>query len=483
MCLKQLRVLACAGLLTLLAGDTAVTQLPLGLRQGALTGGVASRSYPSQRYAVYLPPQFNPRVPTPVLFVLDYRGRARVAAEVFQPAAARFGWVVMSSNNSASDEAARTTVAALQAMWTDAHDFFTVDERRRYIAGLSGTARTATWAATNAPGTVAGVIGAAAGFSPLSAPSPATDFLYFGTVGDADYNYWEMRALDRRLDELDRPHRIEQFTGGHGWMPRPLAMNAIEWMELRAMQSGRRARDEDLVRALWMRDLHDVDTLEEAGRPLAAWRRLRAIERDYHGLRPEADLARIGTRSDRLSRLPSLLPDADREARALEAHDARIAAALRVVGLAFPPGAPAPVHPLDRTLAEVGVPALLAAAASPHRDTALDARRLLAELEVRTGFYLPVEAMQAGDDARAAFLLDVAKAINPNDSYAWFLRGKIFARATRTIEAMDALRRAVRHGFRTLDALEHDPAFDPLRGRPDFTRLVDQVRALWDYDR
>ena len=475
--------MACAGLLTLLAPHTAVTQLPSGLRHGRLTGSVVSASNPAQRYAVYLPPHFNRRTPTPVLFILDYRGRARVAAEVFLPAAARFGWILMSSNNSASDEAALTTVTALQAMWTDAHDMFTVDERRLYIAGLSGTARTATWVATNAPGTVTGVIAAAAGFAPLAPPSRTTPFLYFGTAGDTDYNYWELRALDRRLDELDRPHRVEQFTGGHGWMPRELARGAVEWMELRAMQSGSRPVDRDLVDLLWMRDLRDVATLEEAGRPFAAWRRLRAIVRDYTGLRSGEDLAGLRARSERLSTMPGLRPEADDEARAIAAHDARIATALRVVTLAFPPGAASPVHPVARTLAEIGVADLLAAAGSPDRETGRSARRLLAELDVQTGFYLPAEAIRAGADARAAYYLDIAHAINPNDSFAWYLRAKILARAARTTEAMDALSRAVRRGFRTLDALEHDPAFDPLRGRQDFARLVDQVRALWEYDR
>jgi hypothetical protein len=450
---------------------------------GAITGSIVSRSHPEQRYAIYLPTQFNPASPTPVLFVLDFRGRARVAAEVFQPAAERFGWVVMSANNSASDEAALTSVEALRAMWTDAHDMFKVDERRRYVAGLSGTARTATWVASNAPGTIAGIVAAAAGFSPLTPPSRAFDTRYFGTAGDTDYNYWEMRGLDRRLDELDRPHRIELFSGGHGWMPRDLAMSAVEWMELGAMQDGRRTIDRSLVDAMWMRELHDAATLEEAGRPFAAWLRLRAIARDYEGLRPQEEIAAIRLRGDRLSTLPGLQPDADAEARAAAWHDARVAAALRVVALAYPAGAVAPAHPVARTLAEMHVPELLADASSPDRARSLDARRVLAELDVRTGFYLPMEAMQAGDDGRAAFQLEIARAINPADSYAWFLRAKILARTGRTEEAIAALGLAVRNGFRTLDALEHDRAFGLLRRRRDFQRLVQQVRALWEYDR
>src|SRR3990170_864328 len=139
---------------------------PQDFPRGKLTGSVVSRADPGQSYAVYVPSTFDGHTPAPVLFIMDYRGRARTAAEVFVPAAERFGWILLSSNRTASDESPALALVALRAMWTDAHDLFPVDERRRYLAGLSGTARVATWLATRLPGTVAGVIGAAAGFTP-----------------------------------------------------------------------------------------------------------------------------------------------------------------------------------------------------------------------------------------------------------------------------------------------------------------------------
>src|SRR5688572_26992026 len=128
--------------------------------RGALIGSVRSQSNPDQHYAVYLPSSYDARTPAPVLFVMDYRGRARIAAEVFVPAAERFGWILVSSNHTSSDESPEPSLVALKAMWTDAHDLFSIDERRLYLAGLSGTARTSTWLATELPGRFAGVIGA-----------------------------------------------------------------------------------------------------------------------------------------------------------------------------------------------------------------------------------------------------------------------------------------------------------------------------------
>lgn len=453
------------------------------LPQGRLVGSVVSRANSAQHYAVYVPTSYRPGTPTPVLFIMDYRGRARVAAEVFRPAAEKFGWILMSSNDTASDEAPEPSLAALRAMWTDADDLFTVDPRRLYLAGLSGTARTATWLAHELKGTVAGVIGASAGFSPGLEPSHDLSFLYFGTAGDADYNYWEMRSLERRLTDLDVPHRVEYFAGPHAWMPQSLAMAALRWMELRAMKAGARPVDPALVEDAWWHDLEDIETLRDGGRPTAARRRLMAMTRDYEGLRSADDRTTISRLSLEVSSEPWLPAAVEAETAAAAAHKTRIEDSMAIIARAFPSSARQPAEPANSTLASLRVPQLLAAARGRDYAAAVAARRILSELDVQTGFYLPLAAVLEGDDARATFYLELAKSINPDDPFAWYLRAGLSARARRTAEAMDHLSRAVTLGFRTLDKLETDRAFDPLRGRPDFEALVARVRAVWDASR
>ena len=450
------------------------------LLPGRLTGSVVSRANPAQRYAVYLPTSFKPNTPAPVLFIMDYRGRARVAADVFRPAAEKYGWILMSSNDTSSDEAAGPSLEALKAMWTDAHDLFNVDPRRLYLAGLSGTARTATWIATEIKGTVAGVIGASAGLSPLLSPSADLPFAYFGTAGDADYNYWEMRLLERRLSELGVPHRMEYFSGVHGWMPTSLAMSAIGWMELRAMRTGLRPPDARLIEELWWQDQLSAEMLEESGRSAAASRRRRAMLRDYEGLRPAGDLAGLRQRDAALNAEPWLPEALAAEEAAAAAHKKRIDESMQIIARAYPKRSGKLATSVQATLDELRVPELLAAASGRDQAMALDAKRILAELDVQTGFYLPQESMQEQDDARAGFYLDLAKAINPEDPFAWFLRARVSARADQATETMENLARAVKLGFRTLDALETDHVFDSLRTRADFRALVDIVRAAWD---
>ena len=87
---------------------------------------------------------------------------------------------------------------------------------------------------------IAGVIASSAGY-PDSRPRASVPFAVFGTAGTEDFNYIEMRQLDRKLTS---PHYLAVFIGGHALPPDSVALEAIEWMELQAMKSGRRTRDD-----------------------------------------------------------------------------------------------------------------------------------------------------------------------------------------------------------------------------------------------
>ena len=83
---------------------------------------------------------------------------------------------------------------------------------------------------------IAGVIASSAGY-PDAKPRSSVPFALFGTAGTDDFNYLEMRQLDRRLTS---PHYVAIFSGGHTLPPDDVALEAIEWMEIQAMKSGRR---------------------------------------------------------------------------------------------------------------------------------------------------------------------------------------------------------------------------------------------------
>jgi dienelactone hydrolase len=444
--------------------------------RGQLVENVSSETTSGHRHAVYVPGSYDPSRPAPILYLMDPRGRARVAARQFQSAAERFGYILISSYDSASDVPPEVNLRAIQAMWDDSQRWFAIDGRRVYVAGFSGTARVATLLAHNRPEAITGVIGAAAGFHPGFRPSKDEKFLYFGTVGDADYNYREVEALEQLLVSLDRSHRIERFQGPHGWMPPALAMQAVEWLELRAMQAGTRSRDESLIDALWQRDDATAREAVAAARQLDAARRYAGMVRDFAGLRDVAQVRSFASRSLATPEARNELKRRQNDGRKLKEWIAHV---MQVISDAFPEGAGTPLR-LAGDLAQTLEITRMKTIAAAGGDAGLEAQRRLNELEVQLGFYLPHEASRAADFSRAAYYLSLALQINDRSPVTWYLMAQTSAAVNGRRDALAALQRSVDAGFRDLALLEADSAFRKLRTEPGFQAIVEHLKAAGD---
>jgi dienelactone hydrolase len=272
-----MKKLASALLLGVLAGGTAAAQ---DLPRGQIVDDVACADAPAQHYSLYLPSNFTPDRSWPVILAFDAGGRGRRGVERYQAGAEHFGYIVAGSNNSRNGPW-KPSLDAARAMATDVAARFPIDSRRIYTAGMSGGARVAMMVALHpeliaardhAP--VAGVFASSAGFPPGEFRD-SVPFPVFGTAGTDDFNYQEVRALERTLKS---PRRVLIFEGGHTWLPMEAATEGIEWMELQAMASGARPRNQSLVDDLFARRLARADALKNS---LDQMRELQSIARDF----------------------------------------------------------------------------------------------------------------------------------------------------------------------------------------------------------
>jgi len=238
---------------------------------------------PSQGYALYLPSNYSPERSWSLILAFDPRARGRSPVERFQKAAESYGYIVAGSNNSRNGSW-EVSMAAIEAMSADVYTRFRIDEKRVYTAGMSGGARVAMQVALGS-GRIAGVIASSAGF-PDSVPRKTAPFDVFGTAGTEDFNYLEMRLLDR---SLTTSHHVAIFEGGHTWLSSELAMEAVEWMEIQAMKSGRRERDAALVDKLFARRSAQVAAQTNDKDTALA---LAALSSDFSGLKDVSEFAR-----------------------------------------------------------------------------------------------------------------------------------------------------------------------------------------------
>ena len=437
---------------------------------GAISDRISCAADPTQAYAVYLPSAYAAGRRWPVVYFLDARGNARVPLERFRAAAEELGFILVSSYNSRSDTKDDPNTPALRAMWRDAHERLALDDRRAYLSGFSGGARASVAMALLAPSAIAGVVGCGAGLPDEDAPVKSLAFSYFGTVGERDMNYYEMRALDEKLAKAKAAYRIGVFEGGHEWPPEALAREALVFLEARAMKGGLRPRDEALAARLYREDLDRAKAFEQAGRSDAALARLRDAARDFDGLCDVAD-ARSG--ADRLEKAGEARR-LEKEARKRDDQDRgqlhRISATLsKSLAEADPPAAAVVAN-------ELGVPALRQRAASSDANERLSAERILANLRAQTGFYLPERYLESGDLTRARLVLGVAAAIDPKNPAGDYNLACASARSGDVPLALKDLDHAVGKGFKNFEVLDTDPDFGRIRDDPRFKKWVEDAK-------
>ena len=398
---------AVLALCTIIAPLPGAAQAPTG----TLIERVASAVDSAQAYAVFLPPQYSTERPWPVLLVLDPRGRAVLALELFREGAARLGWIVISAYGSRSDGPPDPNVQAVNAMLTAAQRLG-ADTARRYLAGFSGTARDALRFAVQLRGQVAGVIavGGALRFE-LGGPETvfAKDqrFAYFGGAGDTDFNHEEVRRMGEAFRALQVPTRIELFEGPHRWPPADICAIALEWLELRAMLSGLRPVDSAWVRAHFARERLRVDMLERAGQWEPALRLAEEIVSDYVWW-PGVDSVK---RRAAVIREHPVMRDYENERLRLAERDARHGdELLETIGWVRRQQTLPSVTALSQRLQ---IRKLQDLAARGDSLEAASARRLLARTAVFLSFYLPRAYVSERAPERALRMFETARLIGP----------------------------------------------------------------------
>jgi predicted esterase len=440
------------------------------LPRGKLVERVLCAGHPEQSYALYLPRGYTPDRSWPILYAFDASSEGGSVARLFQDAAETYGWIVVSSWNTASDGPMEPNFKAMSALWADTHARFAIDDSRVYAAGFSGTVRFACVLALAAPGTISGIIGAGAGFPFATPPKKGNPFVFFGTVGDRDFNYYEMNDLDASLTAVAVPHRIEHFAGPHDWPPAELATEAVAWMEVQAMKTGKRPKDAALVETQWTADRARAQALA-APHPADALRTWKAMAANYAGLR---DVAEAEKEAATLTASPACRKELyDREER--DRRDKQIlAAGPSILGQISAGNDPVTV---TQIAAQLKIPELKARSASADPEESLSAKRILNTYLGQTRFYLPQMYRERKEYDRAIFVLSVGAEILPDDPWTWaeIARFQALKGKTGNKKALEALHKAADKGLADPKILTEGKDFAALRQEEEFRQILAQV--------
>ncbi len=444
-------------------------------QQGAFPPGevvqqVACLATPEFTYSLYLPGNYDTAKTWPILFIMDPRGRAPMALELFRDGAERLGFILASSYDTRSDVPRDRNIESFKAMLPDTEKRLSIDTSRIYLSGFSGTARTAWVLASALRGHVVGIIGIGGGlpaaFDPAQVP-----VVFFGGAGNTDFNYEEMRELDRSLDRTPIPHRFVVWEGPHSWPPAKVAAQSLEWMQLQAMKSGLQPKNEPWSAQLLSARLEEAQSLEEEGRSFEALLIYRAVEEDFAGLQ---DVAGAAARARELGRSREVKRARARQNRFTEEYTAyrdrfwsfvETLRARKEVRMEKPP-------------AFLRLEALLSRARQKEdRPDADAAQRIQSMVFVQSSFYLPTEFLKSEEPGAALAMLRIAAAIHPRHPQVCLQESRTYAQLSRNKEALESLRCALESGRVPPDWVEGDVYLAPLRSDPAYRKILEETGA------
>lgn len=453
------------------AGQVDAEPLPTG----SLVERIVASSDTTKSYALYLPSKYDAARQWPILFAMDPRGRALIPLRLFREAAERLGYIVVSSYDTRSDQddALDVNYAAMEAMLQDTQRRFSLDTRRLYLAGFSGTARTAWEFARMLSNNVPGIIGFGAGFPfPSASVLPLWDrsLVFFGGSGLADFNYEEMRLVAHHLTDYGFRHRIVFYPGPHAWPDADVASRALEWMEMQAMRRELTPQDPDWLAEYATVRLERARVAEEDGDLFAALQRYEALVTDLDGL---TDVSGAREELERLSKNRSVRREQSRRDR-LGRENADFKDDLRKLLVRMQDDRNPPS--LERAMHDLDLEKLLERASRTDDELdALAARRMLESAFVNFAFYAPQRYFALGDHTRALAALRVARAIRPERGDVCFNLARAHARLDQPDEAFEALNCAVDNGWRDVNALRTHPDLESLRSSPEYQVLLQRL--------
>ncbi len=379
---------------------------------GRVIEDIAAPGDPSQTFSLYLPSAYSPAREWPIVFLMDPRGRSLFPLRKLQPTAERLGYILASSNNTASDVDYDANTPAINAMIAALQPRLSLDLRRFYLFGMSGTARVSWALAYDAIPHVAGIAGFGAGLPPdfnlesvqgqYGAP-----FVFYGGAGDHDFNHAELVLLEHRLRRLGFRYTASYYPGRHGWPQQDAEYEAaLSWMHLMAMKRGLLEVNMAWVNATYATRLSEARRLEDEGALAHAWSEFADLGADFSGL---LDATEASDRAAALAKESEVSAWRARRldlARAHMAHKRMTTVWLRDSQTGTPD--------LETALEALAIDSLRATAGdSADIDGAAAATRALADLFSLTSFYYTRYHMDRDDWARARLTLEISNAIFP----------------------------------------------------------------------
>jgi dienelactone hydrolase len=406
--------------------------------------------------------------PWPIIYLFDPGGRGHRPLELYKDIAEKYGFVLAGSNNSrnfAADES-----KSVNAIWQDTHQRLALDGHLTYASGFSGGARVAGLMALSCQTCqIAGVIAHGAGY-PTNWGEAKDTLLYFFAVGDQDFNWSEVMMVRRQRESKGLPYRVRVFPGPHQWAPAPVMEDAVEWLLLRAMQSGNRTPDAAFIDRLLRRMQAEAGDAEKANDAIAQLNAYQSLVSDFAGLRDVAGSEKKLEALKKSSALKAALKNEQEQIADQSALESEISAKLH----AYMSGTADDEITLGNDLLQSMRQLKDQADRSKNATKRLISRRAFDEVWV-AGIESGQQELESRHFGRAEACFALMSKVR-DDPWPVLLLAETHAAAGNKKQAIRDLQETVRRGLTDASVIESNEKLQVLKADPGFQKLVQGLK-------
>ncbi len=430
------------------------------LDKGVIIDTVHCIDIPAQVYSIYLPTNYSSTKKWPVVYFFDPHGVGNLPLKLYKALAQKYGFIIAGTYGSKNGMQIEASGRAAQAFMEDVSERLSVDNARIYTFGFSGGARVACALALN--GGIAGVIACGGGF-PQNHPQINQPFALLSFVGEKDFNYIELKNLDKELDNTPLLHQLIVFHGKHQWPPVTDVEQAFQWMDATAMQAKTMPVNDSIVKAIQQQLLKELDKNGLRDKTIHEYFTYKKMLNFLRGLtNVDVYVAKVQEiqSSEKYTKYV-------RDEQQSEVDEANMQ------------------HQYLQYLSEKDGPwwqdKIKDMRAIIARDTttpvSLQCQRLLSFLSLAV-YMGASRSFNSPDDGSTAHFLDLYGLVDPTNPEHDYLFAGLYARENNPEKAISSLHDAVKLGFTDSKRMQSDSNFVSIKDKPEFKELLKKIQSM-----
>lgn len=428
-------------------------------KPGVVFGHVQCAADTAESYALYLPSDYTPTRPFPIIFFFDAHKRGALVVKKYKDVAGKLGFILVASNNSENGQPVRVRNQILFHFMQDVEKRFSLDPKQIYTSGFSGGARVAAGIGLFNK-SVSGSIGLEAGFPGIQ-QIPDNHLTWVGVVGNLDFNYLELKNLEDQLDRLGMKNLLIVYPGKHALPPAKIFERAFDFLDLTAMRKKIIPVNQKLIDSVKLTyDKIRLNAIKKH-QPLKQLETDQALVKNLEGL---TDVALYKKEIKRLS-----------ASRAVQIKKKREAALMKIEAETQQQFNKA-MNERNAAWWKHQIQIIYQKKKAAHyEDAKLMNQRLLNYLSLTSYLYANGSIDHGQLDAAKKFLM-IYQMVDPENNMVYFLKAEYYALKNQKEKALNSLQNAVNHGFIDAVRTRKNAYFQKLKTYKKFNQLLEEMQ-------